>query len=304
MRAAVLVLLLAASPLVALDVPYLSGRVVDNADLISDDVQQRIEQKLAAYEQQTTNQIAVLTIESLEDEALEDYSLRVAETWKIGQKRKPGQTEQKADNGVLFLIAEQDRKMRIEVGYGLEGELTDLESGRVLDNVVTPYFRSGDFGAGVEKGVDAIIAAIGGEEVTPAPGAGSTAPQMQTGEKVFFSLIFFLVIGLFSLMAIFSQGCQSWFMYLFLMPFYASFPNMLFPGLGIGALIAWAVLFPILKAIFGRRIGSGIPTWGGRRRGGWGGPFIIGGGGWGGGGGGGFSGGGGSFGGGGSSGSW
>jgi uncharacterized protein len=305
MRRLAILLFLAAVPLAALEVPYLSGRVVDNADLIPDDVQQRIEQRLAAYEQQYKGrQIAVLTIESLEGEALEDYSLRVAETWKLGRKRTPGQTDQEVDNGALFLISEQDRKMRIEVGYGLEPELTDLETGRVLDNVVTPYFRSGDFGAGVEKGVDGIIAAIGGQEVAPAPGADA-APQMATGEKAIFGLIFFFVIGIFSLMAVFSQGCQSWFMYLFLMPFYATFPNMLFPGLGIGALIAWAVLFPILKALFGRRIGSGIPT----RRGGWGGPFVIGGGGWGGGGGwsgggGGFSGGGGSFGGGGSSGSW
>jgi uncharacterized protein len=296
-RLAVLLFLLAA-PLAALEVPYLSGRVVDNADLIPDDVQQRIEQRLAAYEQQTTNQIAVLTVESLEDEALEDYTLRVAETWKLGQKGK--------DNGALFLISEQDRKMRIEVGYGLEPQLTDFETGRVLDNVVTPYFRSGDFGTGVEKGVDGIVAAIGGQEVTPAPGADA-APEMATGEKALFGLIFFFVIGIFSLMAVFSQGCQSWFMYVFLMPFYATFPNMLFPGLGIGALIAWAVLFPILKALFGRKFGSGLPT---SRRGGWGGPFVIGGGGWGsgggwsGGGGGGFSGGGGSFGGGGSSGSW
>ncbi|HET9228266.1 MAG TPA: hypothetical protein VFR31_16435, partial [Thermoanaerobaculia bacterium] len=129
------------------------------------------------------------------------------------------------------------------------------------------------------------------------------------GERALFGLIFIFVIGVFSLMALFSQGCQSWFMYVFLMPFYATFPSMIFPGLGIGALIAWAVLFPILKMIFGKRIGKGIPTWG--RRGG-GPPFIFfggGGGGWGsgggwGGGGGGFSGGGGSFGGGGSSGSW
>src|SRR5688572_10913494 len=146
MRRAAAILFLAAAPLAALEVPYLSGRVVDNADLVPDDAQQRIEQRLAAYEQQTGNQIAVLTVESLGDEALEDYTLRVAETWKLGQKGK--------DNGALFLISEQDRKMRIEVGYGLEPQLTDFETGRVLDNVVTPYFRSGDFGAGVEKGVE------------------------------------------------------------------------------------------------------------------------------------------------------
>ena len=215
MRAAILALLLAASPLAALDVPYLSGRVVDNADLIPDDAQQRIQQKLAAYEQQTGSQIAVLTVESLEGESLEDYSIRVAETWKLGQKGK--------DNGVLFLISEQDRKMRIEVGYGLEPELTDFETNRILDNVVTPRFRSGDFAGGVESGVDAMVAAIGGQEITPAPGADAT-PQMATGEKAVFGLVFLVVIGVFSLMAIFSHGCQSWFLYLFLTPFWTMFP--------------------------------------------------------------------------------
>lgn len=297
-----ILLLLLAVPLAALEVPYLSGRVNDNADLVPDDVQQRIEQKLAGFEQKTGNQIAVLTVESLEGEAVEDYSLRVAETWKLGQQGK--------DNGVLFLISEQDRRMRIDVGYGLEAELTDLETNRIMDNVVRPYFRSGDFGSGVEKGVDAIVSSLEGQEVTPAPGA-DTAPQMARGEKTVFGLIFLVVISVFSMVAIFSQGCQSWFLYLFLMPFYATFPNLIFPGLGIGALIGWAILFPILKTLFGNRGGGGRggPFGGlGGRRGGFG-PVILGGGGWGGGGGGwggggGFSGGGGSFGGGGSSGSW
>src|SRR6185436_6873962 len=154
---------------------------------------------------------------------------------------------------------------------------------------------------------DAIVAALQGQEVAPAPVA-SPQTDMAPGQKALFGLIFFFVIGTFSLMAVFSRGCQSWFMYVFLMPFYASFPSLIFPGLGIGALIGWIVLFPILKLLFGR-MGAGLPTSG--RRGGWwgGGPFIGGmggwggGGGWSGGGGGGFSGGGGSFGGGGASGS-
>jgi uncharacterized protein len=311
MRPAVLIILAVLAvlfflvfPLAALEVPYLAGRVNDNANLIPDDVRQRIEQKLAAFEQKTGNQIAVLTVESLEGEALEDYSLKVAETWKLGQKGK--------DNGVLFLISEQDRKMRIEVGYGLEPELTDLESGKILDDVVRPYFRSGDFGAGVEHGVDAIIASLEGQEVTPAPGA-NTPSETPMGTRAIMGLIFFFVIGTFSMMALFSHGCQSWFLYAFLMPFYAAFPNVIFPGLGLGVLIGWIVLFPILKAII-IKTGKGLPTkprgfwgpflWGAGMGGGWSrGAWSGGGGGWSGGGGG-FSGGGGSFGGGGSSGSW
>jgi uncharacterized protein len=292
------VLWVLAPPLAALDVPYLSGRVNDYADIIPDSAEPRIEQKLAAFEQKTGNQVAVLTIESLQGEVLEDFSLKVAETWKLGQKGK--------DNGVLFLISEQDRKMRIEVGYGLEPELTDLESSRILDDVVRPYFRNGDFAGGIEHGADAIMASVQGQEITPAPDADSGASDMPPGAKVLFGLIFLFVIGTFSLIALFSQGCQSWFLYVFLMPFYAAFPSAISPVLGIGAVIAWAVLFPILKVLFGKRLASGIPTWGSRGRGGWwgGGPFIFGGGGGWSGGGGGFSGGGGSFGGGGSSGSW
>lgn len=292
----VLAVLLAAAPVAARDVPYLSGRVVDEAGLIPADVRQRIEQKLAAYEQQTGNQVAVLTVESLEGDPIEDFSLRVAETWKLGKAEK--------DNGVLLVIAEQDRRMRIEVGYGLEPVLTDLESGRIVDNVIRPAFQAGDFGGGIERGVDAILAALGGQEVpeeAPAPpGGGGEAPGC-------FTLIFLFVIGTFSLSAITSPGLQGWIMYLFLMPFFYFIPSLIFPGIGIAALIAWIVLFPILKLLFGRR--GGGRRRGGVRPGGWwfpGGGFGGGFGGRGGGGfgGGGFSGGGGSFGGGGASGSW
>ncbi|HVR97569.1 MAG TPA: TPM domain-containing protein [Thermoanaerobaculia bacterium] len=297
----------------ALDVPYLTGRVNDYANMISPDVEQRIDQKLAAFERQSGGaQVAVLTIESLDDEVLEDYANRVAQTWKIGGAEK--------DNGVLFLIAEQDRKMRIEVGYGLEPELTDLESRVIMDNVVRPRFQNGDFGGGIEAGVDAIVGSLQGQEMTEtAPPAN---PEIPVGSKMLVLLIFAVVVGTFSVIAVVSHGCQSWFLYLFLTPFYAIFPSVLWPGAGLIAAGVWLVAFPILKALFSRpgsggsgggRGSGGFGGWpifmppigGGRRRGGWvigGGGF--GGGGFGGGGGGGFSGGGGSFGGGGASGSW
>lgn len=295
--AVLLALLLPAAGL-AKDVPYLMGRVNDYADMIPPDAEQRLEQKLAGFEQQSGGaQIVVLTIESLEGDVLEDFSVRVAQTWKLGQKDK--------DNGALLLVAEQDRQMRIEVGYGLEPELTDLESNRILDDVIRPYFRNGDFAGGIEHGLEGMIAAVHGQEVTPAP-AAPNAPQMSRGEGLIFGFVFLLVIGVFSVGAIASPGCQGWFLYLFLIPFYLVFPSIIAPGLGIAIVIAWIVLFPILKTLAARagwgkgwaRPGNRGVFWGG----GWGGG---GGGGWsGGGGGGGFSGGGGSFGGGGASGSW
>jgi uncharacterized protein len=291
----VLVFLLAlAVPLIALiaaelQVPFLSGRVNDLANMIPGDARQRIEQKLAAFEQKTGAQVAVLTIPSLEGEPIEDFSLRVVEAWKLGKKGK--------DNGVLFLISKQDRRMRIEVGYGLEGDLTDLETSRIMDNVVAPYFRNGDFGGGIEKGVDSILASLEGQEVV-APEGGGAEEVRSPGGNAFSGLVFALVIGVFSLMALTTGGAMGWILYFFMMPFIG--------GFGLPVLIGWVVLFPILKMLFGRKMGRRGPG----SRGGWwgGGPFIGGGfggggGGWGGGGGG-FSGGGGSFGGGGSSGSW
>ena len=116
----------------------------------------------------------------------------MVEAWKLGKKGK--------DNGVLFLISKQDRRMRIEVGYGLEGDLTDLESGRILSDVVAPYFRNGDFGGGIEHGVDAILASLQGQEVTPADVGGQE--ERAPGEKALTGIIFALVIGVFSLAAL------------------------------------------------------------------------------------------------------
>jgi len=130
---------LAASTALALDVPRLTGRVNDYADLLSSDAEIRIEQKLAMLEKDTGAQVAVLTIQSLEAESLEEYSLRVAETWALGRGDQ--------DDGALLLIARNDRKMRLEVGYGLEPTLTDIMSKRILDQVLRPRFRAGDFDA-------------------------------------------------------------------------------------------------------------------------------------------------------------
>jgi uncharacterized protein len=181
-----------ALPALAADkpVPFLSGRVVDEAGMIPEDARQRIEQKLAAFEQKTGDQVAVLTVNSLDGEPVEDYSMRVVETWKLGKKGK--------DNGVLFLVAKEDRKMRIEVGYGLEGDLTDLENGRILDNVVRPDFQKGDFGGGIEHGVDAILNALGGGAV---PVAAPQTEEDEGGSDWFFYVVFAVI-----LLILLSQG--------------------------------------------------------------------------------------------------
>jgi uncharacterized protein len=169
-------------------VPFLSGRVVDEAGMLPADARQRIEEKLAAFEKSTGAQVAVLTVASLDGDPIEDYSIRVVETWKLGKKEK--------DNGVLLLVAEQDRKMRIEVGYGLEGELTDLESGRIVDNVIRPDFQKGDFAAGIEHGVDAILSALGGGEVPAEPPARPASKGGPDGMIFIIFIVVFLYIFL------------------------------------------------------------------------------------------------------------
>jgi uncharacterized protein len=123
--------------------------------MISDPARAKLEEELKAFDQSDSTQVVILTLPSLEGEALEDYSIRVVEAWKIGQARK--------DNGVLLLVSKNDRKIRIEVGRGLEGRLTDLMAGRIVDLVITPRFKRGDYDGGVAAGVDALIDATRGE---------------------------------------------------------------------------------------------------------------------------------------------
>lgn len=290
-----LTLLLAPAWSAAKEVPFLTGRVNDQANLLTPEQRQRIEQKLAELERQTTNQIAVLTVQSLEGDPIEDFANRVAETWKLGTAEK--------DNGALLLVASGDRKMRIEVGYGLEPELTDLQTNIIQNDVIIPYFKKGDFGGGIEAGVDAMISTIQGKAVEPVAPTQEPSGGGGGGGGGFLLFLVFLLFP-FSLDALRSR---SWVMYLFLIPFYFFLGFIISPILGMIAAGAWIVLFPILRmvvpksALGTRRRGGGWFIGPGMGGGGWGGGGR---GGWGGGGGGGFSGGGGSFGGGGSSSSW
>src|SRR5438445_13588701 len=133
----------------ALDVPPLTDRIVDTAHIISPDLAAALSQEMAAHERRTGNQVAVLTLPSLQGEPLEEFSHRVATAWKLGQKG--------TDNGVLVLVVPGDRKVRIEVGYGLEGTLTDAKSSRIIREEMVPRFRTGDFSGGITAGVKAVL---------------------------------------------------------------------------------------------------------------------------------------------------
>ncbi|MFW5837289.1 MAG: TPM domain-containing protein [Desulfovibrionaceae bacterium] len=179
---ALLLAALAATAL-ALDVPPLKGRVNDYADMISPQAEQQLTAMLADLERTDSTQIAILTIPSLEGDSLEAFSIRAAEKWGLGQKKE--------DNGALLLVSKADRKIRIEVGYGLEGRLTDVMSGAIIDNVITPDFKAGKIDQGFLQGAQAMVKAVRGEYTAPPP---KTSPRGESGGA---GLFFLVIIALF-----------------------------------------------------------------------------------------------------------
>ncbi|MBN9071624.1 MAG: YgcG family protein [Rhizobiales bacterium] len=188
----VVLLAVLASPIgFAAELPPLTGRVVDNAGMIDAATEAAIVAKLEAYEKKTSIQIVVATIPSLGGEAIEPYANRLFRAWKLGQAGD--------DNGVLLLVAKDDRKMRIEVGYGLEGTLTDLHSKLIIENRMVPAFRAGDFAGGISGAVDDIITVLDGnaEELTkPRPDQNG---QEFPIESIFVALWITFFVGAFAM---------------------------------------------------------------------------------------------------------
>ena len=271
-----------ASPAAALDVPPLTGRVMDNAHLLPADVAASLSKELEAHERRTGNQVAVLTLPSLEGEPLEEFSHRVATAWKLGRKG--------TDNGVLILVVPNDRKVRIEVGYGLEGALTDLKSSRIIREEIVPRFRNGDFPGGIAAGVKAVLGTIEGTYTPPERKPVSTGNKTESALGMSFLAV---VVGILTAAIVghhWKGGSIGSVM---------AFVLALSSGL-ILAIVAAVIVLIIAMGLAGMAGGGrssprGFSGWGGGSFG-----EFSGGGGFGGG----FSGGGGSFGGGGASGSW
>jgi uncharacterized protein len=274
-------------------VPPLSGRVVDQTGTLSSDDIARLTQTLKDLEQRKGSQVAVLIVPTTQPETIEQYSIRVAEAWKIGRK--------KIDDGALLVVAKNDRKLRIEVGYGLEGALNDITAKRIIDEIITPKFRDGDFAGGIAAGVDRIIGVINGEKL-PAP------PQRQAQQQSSDLTWLLNPLNPFTFIAVLVLGGVM-----------RSVLGRLVGSVATGGLIgllAWFIFGSLVISALAGLIASAFtmfsdaitaPTPGGRGRGG---GWVAGGSGgsWSGGSGssdsGSFSGGGGSFGGGGASGSW
>jgi uncharacterized protein len=255
-------------------VPALKARVTDLTGTLSAQQAALLEQKLAAFEAKKGSQIAVLMLPTTQPEAIEQFSIRVAEAWKIGRKG--------TDDGLILMVAKDDRRLRIEVGYGLEGAIPDATAKRVISETITPRFKSGDFYGGISAGVDQLIQLVDGEKLPPPSGPPPTSGQADGDPFVYIlpAILFVAVVGTL-LKAIFGKlpgaaltgvlgGVAAWFLL----------------GLGIAAIAAFIMFILSLTNVqnwssggggFSSGSSGGSSSWGG---------------------------GGGSFGGGGSSGSW
>lgn len=270
-----LLLLIPAAVLAEVPVPPLTAPVIDQTGTLSSEQIASLDRTLRTFNESKGAQISVLIVPTTQPETIEQYSIRVAESWKLGR--------QGADDGVLLLVAKDDRAVRIEVGYGLEGALPDALANRITDQVIVPRFRGGDFAGGIAEGVNRIIAVIEGEPL-PAPerrqgrsseGIGATLPLLL--------MLVFVGSGI-------------------LRRLFGAFGGASVLG-GIAGVIAW-VLTSVMGVAIGAAViaflftllGGGHSGWSSGPRGGWGGGGFGGGGGW--------SGGGGGFGGGGASGRW
>jgi uncharacterized protein len=186
---AVVFVLVAGLSFAAPDYPELTGRVVDQAGVIPAPTRATLQTKLKDLEDKSGIQLVVATIRSLGDYDVETYANGLFRYWKLGEAKK--------NNGVLFLVAPNDRKMRIEVGYGLEGTLTDALSKVILATAVTPKFKTGDYGAGVEKGVEGIIEVLSGDS---AEWVKKVPPPPSLFEELFPLIIFALFVFIFIMM--------------------------------------------------------------------------------------------------------
>jgi len=270
-------------------VPPLQARVTDTTGTLTAGQQAEIDGKLAAFEQRKGAQIAVLIVPTTQPEAIEQYSIRVAEAWKLGRAHQ--------DDGVLLLVAMQDHTVRIEVGYGLEGALPDATANRIIDESIKPLFRQGDIYGGINAGLQRIMQVVDGEPLPP-PDRSWHAP----GDRV-FGMLPFLIFGVLVAGAVLRALLGR------------TLGSLVTGGLAGGAIwvlsrvLGFAIAGGVVASLFALFAGF-ANVGGGRRGGGFGGFGGLGGGGFGGGGfggglgGGGFSGGGGGFGGGGASGRW
>ena len=234
------------------DIPYLTGRVNDNAQILSDSTRKFLTEKLKEHEALTTNQVVILTIPSLKGENIEDFANKVFNEWKIGTKDK--------NNGILIVVVPNEKQMRIEVGYGLEGTIPDLSASRIIRNIMAPRFREGDFNRGITDGTLAVLSILEGNELPESASVNETvnppeqsdlsslkSPDMSISTRILLGAFIFGIIGLFTIIGILTPGV-GWFLYLFLIPFWAMFPIVIVGTTGaLICLIVYLIGYPAAK---------------------------------------------------------
>jgi len=240
-----------AVPAFALEFPAPVGYVNDFTNILSSETKQTLEQQLAQLEEESLVELVVVTIESLEGEELNDYASRLFEAWGIGKKNE--------ENGVLFLIASDERLMRIEPGYGLEPVLPDAKAGRILDTYVVPAFQEEDYDKGISEGVEAIVKAVHGEEVVL-----DGSEESEEGEGAW--LPFFIGVTFLSYLASFLSRSKRWWpggiigaiLGVVLGGFLSSLIISVLAAFGLGIL---GLIFDfILSKNYKKRKGKGLPT--------------------------------------------
>ncbi|MCR4297445.1 MAG: TPM domain-containing protein [Gallionella sp.] len=276
-RVILLALLLVGAAQAEVAVPPLAQRITDLTATLDAGQIQTLEARLAAFEAKKGVQLAVLIVPTTQPEAIEQFGIRVVDAWKLGRKN--------VDDGALLLVAKEDRTLRIEVGYGLEGVLNDATAHRIIDEIIVPHFKRGEFYSGIESGLTAMMQVVNGEPLPPPPRRSSA------NKKFDFESLLFIAFGLVVVVGGMLRALLG------------RFPAAVLMGGALGVL-AWLMVAPLLVAlligfmafVFVLLGGAGRGI-GGHGRGGFGGGGFSGGGG-------GFSGGGGGFGGGGASGRW
>lgn len=243
-------------PSAALEAPALKGRVNDYGGMLSPEAARTLEQQLAAFEQETTTQIVLLTVPSLEGDVIENFAIRVADAWKIGQKDK--------GNGVMLILAKKERKIRIEVGTGLQGVLPDITAGQIIRNVMAPSLKAGDNDRGISAGLAAIMDATKGE-FKAAPADKKTAKKKKSSGYDLFLVL--LLVGVVIVAAVGSSSRTAGTLA-------GGIALPLAAGVGLGAALwklgllailgaAAGFLISLLMRLFNASGGGGGSGWGG-----------------------------------------
>lgn len=241
-------------PAHAIDIPRLENYLTDHQGILKEETKTTLNNDLKSFHQQNGPQVVVVIVDSLQGDTVEDAAEEIFRLNKLGNREK--------DDGVLILISPLDRKLRIEVGYGLEGILTDFTSNKIIQKVMIPKIKARDMDGAIISGVNEIFKVLRGEEMTPIPEDSGefkitfndkATEDMTYEDKILFGGFIFGMLGVFSIMGIFTKGFMSWVMYVFMIPFWSLFPLAIFNKTITVYILVSYLIFGALARILLRR---------------------------------------------------